>query len=85
MDIEPCWWCGSAAIALQSSYRGNDGHWVECYETRTCGSRGPDRITRAEAVAAWNRVAGAVRFEPPEPQPIETSGYYEVTGKEPLP
>lgn len=52
-EILPCPWCGSGA----SMYGTEEfGYGIAC-DRIDCHSTGPDRATKAEAIAAWNRVA----------------------------
>jgi len=60
MKIEPCPWCGAAAKLYDGGYVGA---FVKCDKCQACG---PDAIPEKDdvvkrAIAAWNRVARAVR------------------------
>ena len=138
MDIEPCPFPGCGRPAQIGEW--SQGSFMVTCTNETCGATGPWRPTEAEAIAAWNHVAGqrwqpietAPRdgtsvflwwpywsghpvsghclssgqwqsraalssegdepgpthwrpaLEPPEPPPIQTSGYVELIGKETL-
>lgn len=60
--VEPCPWCDGDDIAL---YLRVSNWRCEC---EVCGASGPHCGTKAQAIAAWNRVAGQ-RWRPIETAP----------------
>lgn len=55
MQPKPCPYCGARADTIDSP---PDEWWAACLGD--CALLGPTMPTEAEAIAAWNRLAGAV-------------------------
>jgi len=55
-EIKDCPWCGSKALA--TGHNTGIRVWVVCTVYEDCYSSGPAKPTEAEAIAAWNEVAG---------------------------
>jgi Lar family restriction alleviation protein len=56
--LKPCPFCGETAELYPDGVLLSTPWWVEC---RRCGTFGPEKKTRQQAIAAWNRRAGKGR------------------------
>lgn len=62
-ELKPCGHCASIMIAVSTGaglLSEGSGKWADryfCGECETCGAFGPRALTKADAIAAWNRRA----------------------------